>query len=538
MFVETIKSRRGDKVYSTFLVRETFRLGSKVHHRTLANLSKLPPQVVATVRQALAGEGSGPEPEYRNSREYGASRAMLELLRSLGLDRILYSRKEQWREDVQAMIVGRIVFQGSKLSLTNLYEDTSLWELCAHPAHVRPEVEECCYQALDRLLDRQRAIEKQLAARHLEGGCLILYDLTNFWLEGEYAHSQLAAFGRSKSGRGGKKQIAVGLLTNAVGCPVAVEVFAGNTSDQATLWEQARRLAEDFGVKEIILAGDRGMLTPKRIAEVNAFGFHTLTALTHPQIARLLEARTIQIELFDEKMVTEVLDPDNGRIRYLLCRNPTTAAREGQTRRSLLEKVKAELGKTAAVTRKRPPEKVAAKVGALLQRYKVGKFVEWNVTKKGALAFVMDEEKIAAEEALDGCYVVRTDVPVQVMDKNQAVKGYRSLSGVEKAFRNLKTVVLEMRPVYHKLDQRIRAHVFLCMLAYYVLWHATQRLQPLFENDGAGPERRWSLEVALERLKSLRREDILIAGTIVGLKHSVPDPEQQKILDLLGVKMP
>lgn len=537
MFVEAIKSRRGDKVYTTFLVRETFRLGSKVHHRTLANISKLPPHAIASVRRALAGNNSPSEPEYRHSREYGASAALLELLRSLGLDRVIYSRKQQWRQDVLAMIVGRIVFQGSKLSLTNLFEDTCLWELCSRPAHVRPEVQECCYQALDRLLERQEAIQKQLAAKHLKKGCLILYDLTNFWLEGEYAQSQLAAFGRSKSGRRGKKQIAVGLLTNGEGCPVAVEVFAGNTSDQTTLWEQARKLADDFGVKEVILAGDRGMLTPKRIEEVNAFGFHTLTALTHPQIAGLLESKTIQTGLFDEKSVTQVYDPDNGKIRYLLCRNPDTAARERQTRQSLLEKVRGELGKIAGVKRKRDPQKVSARVGALLQRYKVGKFVDWSVSESGGLEFEMDQEMITAEEALDGCYVVRADVPEPVMDKDQAVKGYRSLSGVEKAFRNLKTVVLEMRPVYHKRDQRIRAHVFVCMLAYYLLWHATQKLAPLFENDQKGHQRRWSLEIVLERLKSLRREDILIGGMIVGLKHSVPDQEQQEILDLLGVNI-
>lgn len=538
MYVETVKSKQNGRLYKTILIRETYREDGKVKHRTVANISKLPEAAVALVRQALSGAGTVDLDQIatRSSKEFGGSFAFLELARDIGLDKILYSRAEPWRQNALAMIAGRILFQGSKLGLVNLFADTALWELCGHDEDSRPNVQEDCYEALDQLLARQPSIQKKLVEKHLTNGCLVLYDLTNIWLEGDYADSDLAAYGRGKGGKHGYKQIAIGLIANREGCPVAVEVFRGNTSDQSTVWGQAQILAGTYGVEEVVLAGDRGVLTPKRIEEVNRLGFKTLTALTHPQIKELLEKRNVQPTLFDETALVELVDPDNETLRYILCKNPETMRRETATRQSLIEAVTEKLTAIARVEKKRDPQAVCARVGALLGKYKIGKFFIWQVEENGRLAFSLDETLVSAEEALDGCYVIRSDVSTRTMNKKEAVAGYMALRHVETAFRNLKTVSLELRPVYHKTDDRIRAHVFLCFLSYYLLWHAQQRLKPLFEADGTREQRRWSMPVVIERLKSLRQEQLLVKNIPVRHLRNQPDKEQQQILDCLGVK--
>lgn len=540
MYVEDIISKQRGKAYKTILVRESYRKKGKVKHRTVCNISKLPPFLIKAIKHLISqGEVCFEKKdniETQSSREYGASYAVLSVGRSLGLDSILYSRKESWREDVLAMIVGRVVYQGSKLSLTNLYMDSVLWELCGHVACVRPDVEEHCYLPLDRLLERHDAIQKTLAERHLKDGCLILYDITSAHMEGEYEDSDLVAFGRVRGGKRGCKQIAIGLLTDKRGCPIAVRVFRGNTSDQTTVYEQVKKIALEFGVKEIVFAGDRGMLTPKRITEVNAHGFKTLTALTHPQIMTLLEKNIIQLSLFDKRDIAEVYDPEEPGIRYLLCKNPQVEKEEKATRISLINKTLTGLNKIASGKRRRADQKLSASVGKLLAQYKVGKFFEWNV-KDGKLEYSLDEEKVEKEEALDGCYIVRTDVKFDLMNKKEAVESYRRLMHVERAFRNLKTVALEVRPVYHHIDRRIESHVFLCMLAYYIQWHMLERLKPLFEKDGKGKERRWSFQTIIERLKSIRIENLKIGNIPLPNVITTPDNEQQVILDLLKVSM-
>jgi len=540
MYVEVIKKRQGDKVYKSVLIRESYKENGKVKHRTIANITRLPASQIAQIKAVLSGDGAllrSDEIEISGSREYGASAAFLRLCEKLGLDRALYSRKEEWRSDLMALIAGRIVFQGSKLRLGNLYRDTALWELCGHPAGVKVDIDRHCYKPMDKLLERQESIQRRLAERHLDDGCLILYDMTNTWLEGEYKYSELVDYGLGKGGKRGYKQVAIGLIADKRGCPVAVEVFNGRTSDQSTVKDQAERLAREYGVREVVFAGDRGMLTPKRIEEVNACGFKTLTALTHPQIRALLEKDVIQPELFDERCLAEVRDPDEPGVRYILCKNLFTLAKERETRNSLVEKVSSELNKIADVRRKREGNKVCARIGALLTKYKVGKFFEWSVSEDGRLEWSLNEELIEREEMFDGCYVIRTDASPERMDAGEAVAGYKSLAGVEKAFRNLKTVSLELRPVYHKKDDRIRSHVFLCMLAYYVQWHAMEKLAPLFEPNGDNADRRWSFQIVIERLKSIRKTNLALKGIEVSSKITTPDAEQKKILDLLGVKI-
>ena len=537
MFVETIKSKRNGKTYSTVLIRESYRESGKIRHRTLANISKLPAASIKLVGEALSGKGEARFDQLSTScsKEFGGSFAFLELARDIGLDTLIYSRAEQWRRDALAMIVGRILWQGSKLSLANMYMDTSLWDLCGHAAGTRPDVQESCYDVLDQLLSRQKAMQKKLASKHLDSGCMVLYDITNIWLEGEYNDSNLAAYGIGKGGKRGYKQIAIGLITSRDGCPVAIEVFRGNTSDQSTVWGQAKTLAKSYGVKEVVLAGDRGMLTPKRIEEVNKLGFRTLTALTHPQMKSLLDKQSLQPSLFDETSVVEVVDSEAESLRYMLCKNPETMRRERATRQSLINAVTAKLADIAEVKRKRDPKSVCARVGRVFAKYRIEKFFSWSVGEKGELTYELNKDLVEAEAALDGCYVVRADIPGNEMNKEETVAGYMALRHVEKAFRNLKTVALEMRPVYHKTDARIKAHVFLCFLSYYLLWHAQQRLKPLFQKDRTGEQRRWSLPGVIERLKSLRTNQLLVSGVQVKQVTTEPDREQREIIELLGV---
>jgi hypothetical protein len=542
MYVESIRVKRGTKRYCTTLIRESYRQGDKVLHRTVCNISQLPQRIIDQIRAGLRNEDSAaaqptdPRLIVESGREYGAAYALLDLARQLQLDRLLYSRPEPWRADALALIVGRVIYQGSKLALTNVYADTALWELCGHPAGERPDVDRHAYAVMDRVMERQSSIQKALAARHLTDGCLIYYDLTSSYFEGAYEDSDLVAFGYNRDGKKGHEQIAIGLLTDAQGCPVAVEVFRGNTSDQSTVLEQAQRVSEAYGVKEVVFAGDRGMLTPKRLAEVSALGFKTLTALTHPQIRDLLERKVIQMELFDEREAIEVHEPEQPAVRYLLCKNPSTAADERRTRQELIAQTRRALEKLAASRKTCTEAELAARVGAALAKWRVAKFFSWRI-EQGKLGFEVDQARVQAEEAMDGCYIIRTDVPAEAWNARQTVERYRGLAQVERAFRNLKTVALELRPVYHHLDDRIRAHVFICMLAYYLQWHALQRLQPLFDADGQGQDRRWTWPIVLERLKSIRSQTCRLGRTVVPNVISRPDSDQQRILDRLKVKL-
>ena len=540
MYLESIKSVRNGKTYFSHLIRETYREDGKIKHRTIANVSKLPAEHLRQLKSNLAGKGGNvnlDDLEHGRSYEYGASYAFMQLARDLGLDKMIFSQKEQWREDVLAMIVGRLTYQGSKLSLTNMYADTALWALAGHEPGVRPEVETHCYAPLDELLARKSKIERKLAGKHLQDGCVILYDMTNCWFEGEYKDSEYVVFGKAKGGKVGYKQIAIGLLTDKYGCPVGVEIFKGSDSDQTTVLGEVKKLSKEYGFKDIIFTGDRGMLTQKRINEVTESSYNTVTALTHPQIKALIEKDNIQPDLFDEKNIIEVLDCDKENIRYMLCKNENTMRDERETRNGLIEKVKQELTKKASVTKTRDKLKVAASIGRLFEKRKVGKFFDWNVGDKGELTWSLKENIVEQEERLDGCYVIRTDVAKDKLNTLEVVETYRNLQKVEQAFKNLKTVMLELRPMYHKTDDRLKAHIFMVSLAYYIQWHALQRLKPLFEADGKFEDKRWTFEIVVKRLKSIRLTETLVAGIVVKNCVSKPDEEQQKILDLLKVKL-
>ena len=490
--------------------------------------------IQAAFRGDVTPRGSAEELQTTESKEYGASRAVLALARELRLDRAIYSRRESWVEDCLAMIAGRVVHAGSKLSLSHQWKNSALWEQCGIEGAV--DVDAHCYVAMDRLLARQKAIERTLAKRHLKEGHLVLYDITSSYFEGVYADSELVLFGYNRDGKRRHEQMVIALVCNEDGCPVGVDVFPGNTQDASTVPAKIAQIREDYGVKEIVFVGDRGMITQANAEKVRGIdGLNTISALTHRQIVDLLVRKVITPELFDERHVVEVIDPENPARRYELCRNPLSAQRETKTRQSLLDVTRKALEKIANAKRKSTGEKIGVRVGRILQQYKMGKFVHWEI-QDGKLNWHFDAGKIAAELLLDGCYVITTDAKPDRMDGEKTVESYKRLRLVEVAFRNLKTVQLEVRPVFHKTDERIRAHVFLCVLAYYLQWHMNQRLKPLFDADGRGKNREWTFENVITRLAAIRREKISLAGSEFH-KVTVAEPDQQHILDLLGIKL-
>lgn len=490
-------------------------------------------------RGAVTPFGDRGEYKIVSSRELGASQAILNLAHELGLHRMLYSRSEPWVDCVMAMIVGRIVYQGSKLGLCNQWQSTSLWELCG--INGRPDVDKHCYASLDRLLARQQAIQKKLAKKHLKNGVLVLYDITSTYFEGAYEDSELVTYGYNRDRKKGFEQVVIGLITNADGCPVGCEVFRGNTKDESTVMDKMDEIRKSFGLDDFIFVGDRGMVTQGRFEDIRKLeNINTISALTHAQLKSLQERKVISPDLFDERSNIEIIDPDDPVLRYYLCKNPITRQNEQATRQRLLELTQTGLEDLANYKQQTTVEKLGARVGKLLAKYKMGKFVEWSIEADLAdakshshkLVWELNQEKITREEQLDGCYVIRTDASKDKINGDNVVHAYKSLGHVERAFRNLKTVQVEMRPVFHKTDERIRAHIFLCMLAYYVQWHMQQRLQPIFDGDGLGSKRRWSFAGIIECLRQRCRHTISIHDVQYQQDGELTD-EQERIVNLL-----
>ena len=478
-----------------------------------------------------------------SSREYGASYSILAIAKHLGLHHALYSRPQPWVSGALAMIVGRLVYAGSKLSLCNHHPNTGLWELCgiADP----PDVDTQCYEPMDKLLQRQGAIQKTLARRYLDGGHLVLYDITSVYFEGEYKESELEGFGYNRDGKKGHEQIVVGLICTAQGCPVGVEVYAGNTKDETTVIDKVHEIKASYGIEKIVFVGDRGMITHSTIEALkDEEDLQTLGALTHGEMRTLLKEKVITLDLFDERSIHEVTDPAEPTRRYCLCRNPQTAQRESATRQRLLDLTATALAEIAAYKRATTVEKLGARVGKALAKYKMRKFIQWSIdadkekatSREHRLIWSIDANKVAQEKRFDGCYIVTSDVDKDQMNTMEVVHAYKSLTFVERAFRNLKTVQLEIRPVYHKNDERIRGHVFLCMLAYYLQWHMEQRLAPLFTQDGKGQERRWTFRGVIDCLAQITRNKVTVNGAEF-YQNSTPTPEQEEILSLLQVTM-
>ena len=477
-----------------------------------------------------------------SSREYGASKAILNVLKETGLEKSIYSRPERWVKDISSMVVGRLLFAGSKLSLCNQYANTCLWETCSG-IKGKVDVDWHCYRSLDKLLERQDRIQKNLANKHLRNGHLVLYDITSTYFEGKHSESELVRFGYNRDQKKEHAQVVIVLLCTSKGCPVGVEVFPGNTKDESTVLNKINELKEKYSLSRIIFVGDRGMITQSNLEKIKEEkDIRTIGALTHSEIEKLRIKGAIQLDLFDNLNIHQVIDPENPKERYCLCRNPETARRVGDGRKKLIELTEEGLEQIANYKKKVTTEQLGARVGKLLQRYKMEKFLNWRIqanetateSRAHELLWEWNEDEIKRESALDGCYIIRTDVREKEMDKQEVVCSYKKLGLVESAFRNLKTVQLEMRPVYHQKDDRIKAHVFLCMLAYYVQWHMMQKLKPLFEDNGAGKNHRWTFRAVIDCLKQICLNQVEVSGVTFYQRTEV-NQKQQTILHLLGV---
>jgi transposase len=512
--VATTTRKYGDKVYTSHLLRRTYREDGKVKHETLGNLSHLPEPIIEMIRQALRGETFVPVGtvfQIERSLPHGNVAAILGTLRSLELDRIISTRRTRQRDLVVAMIADRLIDPQSKLATARGINDgTSSLGDALDLGNVD---EDELYAAMDWVLTRQDHIERSLAKRHLTEGGLALIDVTSAHFEGRTC--PLAAFGNAKGGKPGKLQVVFGLLCDAAGIPFGVDVFEGNTSDPMTLTPQLEKLRTRFGLTDLVVVGDRGLITTARIREDLSphEGLSWITALRAPAIRKLVDTEAIQLSLFDTQDLAEVTAPDYPGERLIVCRNPLLAEERRRKRNELLAATERELEAIAEATRreKRPlrgKDQIGLRVGKLLNRYKMGKHFHLTI-EEDRFSWERKETQINQEAALDGFYVLRTDVPAEKLSAEAAVSAYKNLSRVERAFRCLKGIDLLVRPINHRLADRVRAHIFLCMLAYYVEWHMRERLAPLlFEDDDreGAASRRTSVVAPAMRSESAERK--------------------------------
>lgn len=488
MYIDRVPNRTSPPAV---LLRESFRQNGKVKKRTLANLSKCPPHVIDGLRILLKGGFALRSPNdlcsIVRSFPHGHVAAVLGSLMHLGLHAIIARSASRLRSLVIAMIVARVIDARSKLatarSLTTQTAVSSLGQSLDLGAVDENEL----YQAMDWLAARQRGIEQRLAQRHLRDNTLILYDLTSSYFTGHCC--PLAHRGHSRDGKQGSLQIVFGLLCTAAGCPVAVEVFPGSTSDPMTVAAQVDKLRNRFGLSRLVLVGDRGMLTGARIREDlhGIDGLRWITTLRAPTIRKLLAAGQVTRSLFDERDLAEISSPDFPGERLIVCRNPLLAEQRRRKRRELLADTEASLAPIVQATQRthrplRGAGEIGMRVGKVISRRRMAKHFITEISDD-AFSFRRDQQKIAAEEALDGLYIVRANVEPELLDAAQTVGAYKGLSKVERAFRSMKTVDLKVRPIYHRRPERVRAHVLLCMLAYYVEWHMRDKLAPVLFDD-------------------------------------------------------
>jgi len=500
MYVTEIPNRNSPPA---ILLRESYRENGKVRTRTIANISRLRPAQIDALRTSLSGASSAPRlslPDsflIERSRPHGHVAAVLGSLRKLQIPAVLDPRSSRERDLAVAMISARILDPASKLATARGLHSDTLHSSLGESLSLDSADESELYAAMDWLLARQPRIERELAKRQLQelqDGAMVLYDLTSTYFEGR--HCPLAKLGHSRDDKSGTPQIVFGLLTNAAGCPVAVEVFEGNTSDPKTVAKQVDKLRLRFGLHKVILVGDRGMITSARIREdlPASHGIEWISALRATQIQKLARDGQLQMSFFDKTDMLEIAHPDFPGERLVACFNPLLAEERSRKRPELLAATEKQLEKiTTATKRARRPlrgkQNIGVRAGKILNRYKMGKHFELRIDEDG-FHYKRKEANIERERSLDGIYVIRTSVNADALSGEQVVASYKSLSGVERAFRSLKTVDLNVRPIHHRLPDRVRAHILLCMLAYYVEWHMRQLLAPLLFDDHDKPQAR------------------------------------------------
>ena len=481
--VVTTRRTYKDKVYCTHLLRRSYREDGKVKNETLGNLSHLPDALIDIIRRSLQGETFVPVAqafEVVRSRAHGHVQAVALAMQRLGLASVIASPPSRERDLVLAMVASRIVQPDTKLATSRRWHCSTL----AEDFGVADAAEDDLYAAMDWLLARQDAIEHKLAARHLRQDALVLYDLSSSYFEGSTC--PLAKRGYSRDGRAGTLQVNYGLLTDARGCPVAVSVFEGNTSDSLTFLPAVQRVRERFGLAQVVMVGDRGMVSQKAIDELRGQGgVDWITALKSVSIRSLVEQGHLQLGLFDQRNLAEITSPDYPGERLVACRNDALAKLRAHKRESLLQATEALLVTIKAsvdACRLAGQDKIGVQVGKIINRHKVAKHFELSIGET-TLGWARRQDTIDAEAALDGLYVIRTSLDAQRMDAPSCVRSYKALSNVERAFRSLKTVDLKVRPIHHRLADRVRAHILLCMLAFYVEWHMREAWRELMFAD-------------------------------------------------------
>jgi hypothetical protein len=570
MYIEAVPNRNSPPA---ILLRESYRHEGKVRKRTLCNLSDWAPAHIEGLRGVLKGGTVIPagQDAFTRSLPHGHVAAALGTARRIGLDRLLGPDGDRCRDLVLALLIGRILDPVSKLAAARTLSPATASSSLGEALGLGTVADDELYAALDWLLERQPAIETALAKRHLQNGTLVLYDVSSSYLEGRCC--PLAQRGYERDGKKGMLQIVYGLLCAPDGCPVAIEVFAGNTGDPTTLGPQIDKLKQRFGLTHVVLVGDRGMITEARIsADIKAAGLDWITALRGPAIKELLNSGLIQLTLFDTRDMAAITSPDFPGERLVVWRNADLAAERARKREELLVATETDLAAIKArVERKRKPLRgtaaIALEVGAVFNTHKMRKHFDLTITDD-AFNFARKSAEIAAEAATDGLDVVRTSLAEATLGDADTVRRYKSLSLVERAFRCIKTVDLHVRPVYHWLEGRVRAHVFLCMLAYYLEWHMRQRLAPMLFDDADPDEaeaRRRSVVAPAQRSKTAIKKQTtgmtpdglpvhsfhtlladlatLARNTIITAINPLypltvvtrPTPVQQKAFDLLGL---
>jgi transposase len=572
MYIEAVPNRNSPPA---ILLRESYRHEGKVRKRTLCNLSDWSPAHIEGLRGVLKGGTVIPAEQdaftVTRSLPHGHVAAALGTARKIGLDRVLGPDGNRCRDLVLALLIGRILDPVSKLAAARTLSPATASSSLGEALGLGEVDDDELYAALDWLLARQAAIEIALAKRHLTNGTLVLYDVSSSYMEGRCC--PLAKRGYSRDGKKGTLQIVYGLLCAPDGCPVAIEVFDGNTGDPTTLAPQIDKLKQRFGLSHVVLVGDRGMITEARITEdIKSAGLDWITALRGPAIKDLLSSGALQLTLFDQRDMASITSPDFPGERLVVCRNPDLAAERSRKREDLLVATEKDLARIkTAVERKRNPlrgtAEIALAVGAVLNTYKMKKHFDLTITDD-AFSFARKTAEIAAETATDGLYVVRTSLPEATLGDADTVRSYKSLSRVERAFRCIKTVDLNVRPVYHWLEDRVRAHVLLCMLAYYLEWHMRQCLAPMLFDDADKEEaeaQRSSVVAQAQRSKTAVKKQTtgmtpdglpvhsfrtLLADLATMARNTIvtainplypltvvtrPTPVQQKAFDLLGL---
>lgn len=482
MYIDTVPNRNSPPA---ILLRESYREGKIVKKRTIANITKWPEHIINGLRLLLQGKSLLPKEELfkiEATIPHGHVKAVLGTIRKLKLDQVIFSKPCRERDLVIAMLAERLIYPCSKLATTRLWHTTTLaQELSVQEA----DVDEL-YAALDWLLSRQVQIEKKLAQRHLSDGALVLYDVSSSYYEGRSC--SLVRYGHNRDRKKGKPSVVYGLLTDAAGCPVAIDVYPGNTGDPSTLWDQVKKLKDRYELSWVVLVGDRGLLTQTKIDMLKqAPGVGWISALKSDAIGQLVEKRALQLSLFDKRNIAEIRSPSYPGERLIACFNPFMAQERHRKRADLLCATERELAKISGQVKRRrrkllSREEIGIKVGKVINRYKMGK--HFNVTiGDNEFSWQCNESAIEEEKRLDGIYVIRTSESKERMGTEDTVRNYKNLAQVERAFRSLKSVDLLIRPIRHFTEDHVRAHIFLCMLSYYVEWHMRKALAPLLFDD-------------------------------------------------------